>query len=276
MSGLEPGIYANISMDAYQADPARGRSGLVDVLTSVKHYEHKRDNPKPATPAMRKGTYGHLAILEPVEWAKCERAIEGDGRTKAIKEARAEQAERVEAAGGFVIDCGEYDDAEGMAHAVLGHPVAAHLLLRSVREQVHVWDDEVTGIRCRVRPDALRADIRTIVDLKTTGVGLDDESLARLIYNSMHHMQAAMYLDGVTATGVGVDAFAFIFVESSAPYDVRVVQLDNDAIEIGRRAYQKALERVKFHSERPDAWRGISDEITTITLPRWAWSKESA
>ena len=91
-----------------------------------------------------------------------------------------------------------------------------------------------------------------------------------------YHMQAAWYLDLWRDLGADVEAFAFIVQEKTPPYLVEVVELDEDALDLGRRRNARALE-IYRDCRASGVWPGYSgrdDQSTTVDLPPWAYRDE--
>lgn len=163
------------------------------------------------------------------------------------------------------------DDAEriaGMVRAVMAHPVAGPLVRHGKPEVTARWKDPGTGIECKARADLYAPGLRTIVDLKSCA-DASPEEFAKSVARFTYHWQAAMYLDGFSRAGADVDTFAFIAVEKSAPYLVAVYTLDEGALVIGGRRIARSLDTLSRCIASGD-WPGISDRITTLSLPRWA------
>ena len=94
-------------------------------------------------------------------------------------------------------------------------------------------------------------------------------AISRSAANFGYDMQAAWYMDAVTALGLADDpAFLFIFQEKTAPYLVTVCELDGEAIARGRRRNDRALE-VFAECTATDTWPSYTADVELITLPRW-------
>lgn len=168
-----------------------------------------------------------------------------------------------------------WDQLHSMANAVHSHPAAGALLTGcpGEAEKSVYWNDAITGVLCRCRPDWWRDD-NVIVDLKTTE-DASPEGFAKSMANYRYDVQAAYYLDGVQqATGKRPKAFVFIAVEKKPPYGVGVYVLDSDSLELGRAQYQHDL-RIYAECVRTGEWPGYGDKIQTISLPAWHANKNA-
>lgn len=177
--------------------------------------------------------------------------------------------------GRIVLTPETWDQLHAMANAVHSHPAAGALLTGcpGEAEKSVYWNDAITGVLCRCRPDWWRDD-NVIVDLKTTE-DASPEGFAKSMANYRYDVQAAYYLDGVQqATGKRPKAFVFIAVEKKPPYGVGVYVLDSDSLELGRAQYQNDL-RIYAECVRTGEWPGYGDKIQTISLPAWHANKNA-
>jgi hypothetical protein len=138
-------------------------------------------------------------------------------------------------------------------------------------EQTLIWQDSWTGVWCKAMLDWSRAmdtGGRVVADYKTCN-DASDEAVGKAIARWGYHLQAAWYLDGVGAVGGG-GRIAFVFQEKTEPYAVNVVDLDEEALAIGRARARRAREIYRDCVESGQ-WPGYhKGAITRISLPRWA------
>jgi len=230
------------------------------------HVRYEMDHPTEPTDAMRLGAAVHTCVLEPHLFGRLYlRGIAGDGRTKAVKDAR--EALAAEHPGATVLKPDDYATCLAIREAIAAHPHTAHLL-DGEREFSAAWVDSATGVYCRGRFDALARGLGAITDLKTTA----DASPFRFpatIYQYGYHIQAAMYLRGAKTLGVDADSFAIVAVEKTPPYAVAVYQLAGAAIYDGERELAPLLERWA-ECEASGIWPGYPTEVVQLDLPTWA------
>ncbi|ASY62476.1 Exodeoxyribonuclease VIII [Sinorhizobium sojae CCBAU 05684] len=123
------------------------------------------------------------------------------------------------------------------------------------------------------RPDVVPNDSGDFVDLKTAA-SVDDESLSKAIYSHGYHVQAGL-LRMIVRDVLGPDAFTsftFVFVEKAPPYDVRVLQLKDEDIDLGERQARKAIaivERCLKVNHWP-GYDGFDREFGWVEMPSWA------
>jgi hypothetical protein len=275
-------IMQNQSAKDYHAAPGASASRLKLLKRSAAHMKYAMDNPQEPTPAMIIGSATHSAILEPdlfvKEWG---RIPEGDGRSKAVKEAKAELI--VQYGAGQILKPDVYDNILAMRDSVFGNALALDLLDDADTETSHYWNEYVgdslsngRDVKCKARIDALpREDSlwsNCVVDIKTITDGSAKE-FQRSVYNFSYHIQAQHYM---TAAERG--RFIFIVVERDAPHCVAIYELDDDALKLGYedREFllgQWALCEAEEAAGGPDAWPGFPIEIQELSLPGWAYTR---
>jgi hypothetical protein len=259
-----------MSIADYHSHAAISKSGLDLIHRSPAHYIECKLHPPEPSPSMIIGQAAHDSILQP-ELFHDNFAItpDLDRRTKAGKEAF--ELFCLQSHGKTVLTREQAEIVSSVTQSVYAHPSASKLLSDGHPELSYFWTDEKTGVPCRARPDFLR-EHHIIVDVKTT----QDASLTafmKSVANYRYHVQAAFYLDGVTAvTGEHYDTFVMIAVETKAPYAVACYVLDSEAIAHGRREYAKDL-AVYAECLKTSNFPAYGDDLKEITLPGWAWTE---
>jgi hypothetical protein len=288
----------------YHASPYASASRLKLLKRSPAHMKHQMENPEPPTPQMIIGSATHSAILEPdlfvKEWG---RLPEGDGRSKAVKDAKLElltqfgaEAFRYLPAKDYILKPDVYDNILAMRDSVLGNELAADLLDGAATEVSHYWTERRTQSRigavgpaatkqqsektfhveCKARIDALpREGSRwgnCVVDIKTTADASARE-FQRSVHNFGYHLQAAHYLSAAERLRL-----IFVVVERDAPHCVAIYELDEDALELGREERdsllgQWALCEAEEAAGGLDAWPGFPVEVQELSLPGWAYTR---
>ena len=269
------------SAEDYHAAPGASASRLKQLKRSPAHMRWAIDNPQKPTQAMIVGSATHSAILEPdlfvKEWG---RIPEGDGRSKAVKEAKA--ALIVQHGADHILKPDVYDNILAMRDSVLGNALSLDLLDGADTETSHYWTEN--GVDCKARVDAIPPEDsqwgNCIVDIKTTANGSPDE-FRRTVGNFSYHIQAAHYLSGVLLDGppaLRMNRFIFIVVERDAPHCVAIYELDEDALELGRQEREFLLGqwascKAEEAAGGPDAWPGFPVEVQELALPGWAYTQ---
>lgn len=255
----------------YHADPAISKSDLDLINRSPAYYRYVKENPKEQTSAMLLGSVFHKLVLEPetfaAEYAVCPAV---DRRTKAGREVYQSFVDDLQE-GIEVITDDIYQTAQAMAESVKNHPIAARLLQGGQAETSYFWEEN--GVECKCRPDYLRTDIKSIIDLKSTQ-NASPESFVKSAYDYRYHVQAAWYLRGLKACGVDAENFIFIAVEKEAPYTVCVYTADDLMIKLGNSEADENLDTF-CKCMRSDNWFGYEETpiIHSLSLPDWVARK---
>ena len=256
------GIFFDLAEDVYRAAPGVNISALKKMSMSPAHYRAGIEEEKPEpTPAQVFGTMLHRAALEP--WRLAEsfalkpEAI--DYRTKDGKAWREAQTLPV-------LDAKQFKAVNGCADSVASHPIAQSILLNAKKEVSVFKRHEPTGLLLKGRMDILATDTEgntVIADVKTTQEA-SPAGFPREMAKWGYDQQAAFYTDLM-----GASFFMFLAVEKEAPYAVGLYNLDAESIQIGREKNERNLAKLKLCQDLND-WPAYPQEITTISLPRWA------
>jgi hypothetical protein len=99
-------------------------------------------------------------------------------------------------------------------------------------------------------------------------VNADPREFGKTAHNFGYHQSAAHYIDGVKAATGEELPFRFVLVEKTAPYLVSVVELDIEAVQIGRQLNDRA-KRIYRECTASGNWPGYPG-ADLISLPMWA------
>ena len=246
-------------------------STLKSILKSPRHYQHALATPRKDTPALAMGRAVHCAVLEPDELL-LRYAVRPDGIDRRTKAGKEEWAAFVAAnEGKDVLDADDYRRALAIRDAVRSHPVAAGLVTGAgENEQSIVWTRD--GIDCKGRLD--RVTPSAIVDLKTAR-DIDARAFGRTAAAYAYHAQLAWYQDGwERVTGSRLPC-VIVAVESDAPHDVAVIDVDDDALEAGREDVARAL-AVLSECRASGEWPGRYPARVGLQLPAYLFADEGA
>jgi len=253
-----PGIYPGITNRDYHADPALGSTSLKTLATKTPaHYQHDKKHPK-SSAAFTLGTAAHSLILEDDTDGIV--MVDADSwLTKAAKEAKAEAL----ADGKQPLLTKEWLQVLAMRDAVMDHPVAGKLFTGHKAEQSVFWDEEGQTYKCR--PDAWKPGL--LIDLKTCA-SADPNEFGKVAHSFGYHQSAAHYIDGVKAATGEELPFRFVLVEKTDPYLVSVVELDWEAVNIGRALNERA-KRIYQECVESNTWPGYPAS-EPVSLPMYA------
>lgn len=256
--GQQPGVYSGISNADYHRDPALGSTSLKTLATKTPaHYQYDKHHPK-FSDAFTLGTAAHSLILEGDTSSIV--VVDADNwMSKAAKEAKSAAL----AEGKQPLLTKEMAQVWAMHDAVMEHPEAWKLFNGHRAEQSVFWQEDGLTLKCR--PDAWKPG--QLVDLKTT-VNADPREFGKTAHNFGYHQSAAHYIDGVKAATGEELPFTFVLVEKTAPYLVSVVELDWEAIDLGRALNDRA-KRIYRECTENGNWPGYP-AAEPIELPTFA------
>lgn len=235
---------------AWPRTPAHFKAKFIDKVVSEE-----------TTPAMELGTLTHRVILEP---ESCENAfhVKPEGMKFSNKEGIAwRDAHQYRS----IITAEQAAAMRGMRESVLAHPIARKFIERSLLEQ-NVFSDD-GGIRLKARLDMLPDSGNSLADLKTCE-SADDLGFSKSIDSYAYHYQAAFYLDVCKLAGRDFSQWIFIAVEKEPPFLCVVYNLDQLAIEYGRRLYRRDLQ-VYRNCLESGIWPGYPADLSEISLPQY-------
>jgi hypothetical protein len=266
----EAGLYDGIPDDEYHRSHALSSSGARKLLppSCPALYKWERDNGQPPKAVWDFGRAAHAHILG--VGAPVVRVDAEDWRSKAAREAR----DAAYADGRTPVLEREWRQVLGMADAIRAHPIASALLDpdHGRPEVSGFWEDAQHDIWRRIRLDWLPDSDggRLIVPDFKSCQSAEPRAIAKSVASFGYHVQEAFYRDGLEALQVAEDvAFVFIFTERAAPYLTTVVQLDLEALRIGRILTDRACQ-VFAECEATGDWPAYTGDVETVSLPAWA------
>jgi len=270
----KPGIYTMPERE-YHADPAPVPSLsrsiaklLIDASPAHAAAQHPRLNGSPPTgPAsgdddMDTGTAAHAMFLEGVD--KTVHVPFDTYATKAAKEFR----DQTRADGKIPLKTKQYDAAHRLVEVLEKFRHRTGLFTAGKPEQTLVWDEGDHWARCRIDwlPDDPAAPL---LDLKTTGGLATAEKWGRQCFEFGGDIQASMYPRGCEfVRGEPPDGLIFVVIETSAPFAIRVFNLDPVAIEVGS-AKAHAARTTWVQCMKLGQWPSYPLEPEWILPPAW-------
>lgn len=261
----EPGVY-DIPFDAYLRHPALSKSKMFNLLeTCPAQFLYDLEHPQPPKKEYDFGTAAHKLLLG----VGAEIAVIDADNYRDKGAARDRDFARED--GMVPLLAKDYAKALAMVEVVRRHPIAGRLFIEGKPEQSLFWTDPESGVQMRARLDWLgeKRDSRLmLVDFKTAKA-VDLASIEKAIFDYGYHMQRAQYVNGAIALGLGDDDtdLAFVFQSKTPPYLVRVVQLEMNAIRLGRARIRKAI-AIYLECLESGHWYGY-DETSYAALPAY-------
>jgi hypothetical protein len=286
----EAGVYRNVPIEAYHRDTGLfdgfsiSSSGLRQVLDRPSLYwgfSPYNDQPfdQVQKDALEFGKAAHMLLLGGADFA--ERYVlrpatyPGDkgeekpwsAQSNWCKAWLKKQAE----AGKVVITETEINHIRHMADA-LKHKEPIRLGLMNGRIERSLFTKH-GNIWLKARPDVVPNDSGDFVDLKTAA-SVDNDSLSKAVFNNGYFVQAGL-LRMIVRDVLGADAFSsftFVFVEKAPPYDVRIMQLKDEDIDLGEQMARRAIATVEECLKRGEwpGYDGFADDISFVEMPSWA------
>jgi len=263
----EPGIYEGQPEAEYRSEewnklPSWSTVGRC-VTASPMHALHAFNGSVTETPAMRRGTAIHCALLEPECYAaRYVDAPTSSSRSKAGKEERAEMA----AAGLIAIEPDERALVEACRDAALRVLDAEVPSWSMAMREVGVVSDHY-GVRGKARLD-IASPGEFVIDPKTT-FDLSPSAIERACYNRGYAGQVCSYrsmLDAEASTDT--PRVGLLWICTTAPHFAALTWLSAEYIERGDKMASKAW-AMWAEARASDEWAPptIPSEINP---PRWA------
>lgn len=285
----KPGTYANVPIETYHGDTklldgfSISSSGIrqVDDRPSA-YWIHSPYNPKrvekKASEALNFGKAAHHLLLGEAGFAE-HFAIRPDtypdrktGEPKPwnmnADHCKAWVAEQY-AAGRIVLSNADIDVIRAMRDSLAAHPIVrAGALNGRVERSMFA---KVGGIWLRARPDVIPQHDGAFVDLKTSAA-VDDDSLARTIFDRGYHVQGAVVRMVCRELKLPFESFVLAFLEKTAPFEVRFKEVQTQDLDLGERQARAAI-RIARECLRRNVWPGYDGfypSVLNIQLPEWA------
>jgi hypothetical protein len=258
-----PGWYSGIPIERYHSPgmcdgPAVSSSNLRTLWSKSEAHmyaewcEAPNYQPREATRAMILGAAAHHLFLgedgfnmkfiaQPENYrdSKTAELKKWNGNANVCKDwiADAEDAGRV------IVKPDEFKAIKGMAASLTSQPLVQDGLLSGLVECSGFVKDKATGLWLKVRPDVIPISGPDFVDLKTTA-DVTSHALQYTMRSFGYHQQGALIWEVCEALGLPFASFNLMFVETSAPFCARRVELTDKDLEDGRRINRVALKRI--------------------------------
>lgn len=261
-------IRGDIPIEVYHADRSCVSStGLKHLLRSPKHYLAYLEGESKVTAARALGTTIHTRVLEPSRFKQeYVMAPTSDRRTAEFKEFRLSNADK------RIVTPDEMVILEGIEYSISKHDLLHTNLWQGQKEQTIIWQDEETGLWCKIRPDCLcpQPSEGLCIDLKST---LDASKRAFMMdcVEYSYDFSAAMYLDGLQKRFCRDFDFVLAAVEKVPPFGVACYGVPEEMLARGKRNFRTALRTLKECLETNE-WPGYqpNGDYDVLDWPRWA------
>lgn len=186
-----------------------------------------------------------------------------DWRTKAAREWKDNMLE----AGKTILTPQDVGAIRHIAKQLAADPLVQSGILQGKVEHSLIWQDKVTGVWLKSRPDVIPSADGVLVDLKTT-TDASPESIVNAIKNHGYAMQGALAGMGMEATlGIKMEEFVLVWIEKAAPYAINISPVDSEWIYWARRQLRRSINTFAKCIET-NTWPGYGGEATAY-LPVW-------
>lgn len=262
-------MFVDMSNKQYHNTPAISASWLKLLSRSPRHLWHAYINPDRTpsvqTPAMALGSLTHTLVLEP-EKLDAEYVIVPEGIDRRSKDGKAFFLE-IEASGKTPVKEADFQHCQAMASALRANEGFQHLRTgKHENERTLFWDDDETGLACKMRPDTIvhpRADYPygVVTDVKTAADASPD-GFARSFFNLGYHIQAAHNAVGFMKAFDTEELPAFVFevVEKDEPYVTQCYTVPPEVMEYGLRVRDELL-AVAAECFESGEWPGYTQDV---------------
>lgn len=272
---LLPGIHEGIKEAIYRAaEPRMSPSVLVHGLESMLHLQSAIAGELEDETADKKlGTDFHCRLLEPARFkseyvAMPAFELDEDNKTndgekstsKATKYYRLKAAEFISLnEKRTIIDAADMSAIERMAKHIYSHKVAKWFHAAGGCEVAVVG--EIHGVPMKGKLDKLITKHMplTIVDVKKIRKA-DQRTVENACRDYGYPFKAAVYVDLVEQHMREKPAFVWVFVEDSPPYDVFVMQMDDESYQIAQAEVASVISQMK-HCTETGVWPGRCSEV---------------
>jgi exodeoxyribonuclease VIII len=235
-----PGIY-EMELDEYLSVRTHvSSSGLKQILRSPAHFLRYLNRKEESLPHLDLGAAVHCAILEPERFQR-EYVSLPVSRVDIFHEADL-QLILGEKQVRFLTET-QMQAVEGIVEQLERKPDILRMLQRGQAEKSLFWQDEETGIRCKIRPDMLVLP-EFMLELKTTF----DPSIPvfqRTCQMQLYHLAAAMYQAGVEQVTGYRPAYMFVVASRFPPYNVETYVPSRSILDKGNDLFRTALRKLK-------------------------------
>lgn len=275
-----PGILS-IDGDAYHRDPCPEpslSSSLAKVILAQSPLHAWTQSPRlnPEWEPTEKKTFdigraAHRAVLgKGGDYAAIPAEILASNGAASTKEAKA-FIEDCRARGVTPVKESEAARVEAMAAKLKPRLAEMRIDLDPARSEM-VGVALIDGIWCRCMVDNAPLMAREpIYDFKTCE-SADPDACRRSVVNYGYDVQAAHYRE-TWRSATGEDrAFRFIFQEKTAPFEVCVIELGRDTLDLASRKIARAREMWRMCLTRNE-WPGYPAGVHMIDLPAWEFQR---
>ena len=256
-----------MSHEEYNKIVALNYSGAKLLLRSPLHYKASLTEEKKDSPALLMGRLVHLMALQPEVYA--DRVVISPTVDRRTKDGKAvwEAFQALVKEGQECVSADVQDEVTRIANAARN--ALEDLKLTDWMTEKACVKTIKDGVYIKGRPDLIAKDANgdlVVVDLKTCQDA--GPAFGRDVANFKYHLQAAWYM-----RLTGAKKFYIVAQEKELPCANRVYTLDEATLAEGSRLMDEAIalyeQCITF-----DSWPSYTKEVTTLSIPKWAFSTQ--
>ena len=224
-------LHHDLDLTEYHARSELSAHNLMDVEVSPAYADYKKKNPQAPNDAMIMGTLIHEATEDPEAFhKKYAKGPDVKLNTKSGKE----QWEIFQEVSEDKIPLRHHQflTAEACSEAAWKHPEAKLFLENSVKEVSGFG--QVLRTPVKARPDLDCADFSTdLVDIKSRQLGKGSrDAWLKDFFNYKTYIQAGLQIEVWRQLDYEVSGYYYILIDTEPPYQVNVLPLDQEWIDI--------------------------------------------
>lgn len=235
---MQPGIYYDISNEAYHKDAAIGSTTIKAISVSPANLYF---NPFKGSKSAHKGTAIHAALLEP-DVFQTEFTLRPDITTRSSKEFKTLAAEFDSER---IIIGSEVETINRMVESsLLNVDFTDYVSARGHSEVSMFGRCPETGLNLKCRFDRLSDSHAYPLDVKSCR-DASQRGFSQAFGQYHYHVQAAFYLYVLKlVTGKDFNQFAFFAIENSPPYKNCMYYIGEESLELGRKTMFEAMHKL--------------------------------
>ncbi len=276
--------HVECTLDEYHAMPGWSNSQLNDLVPpegSPPLFDGRHVTgiyPRKVSKEMDVGSVAHILLSNPADATNLVAVIPRDAlNSQGNRTGSAWQAFKAEHADTrYLLKRAEYAPIKQMVANVYDCPAAKPLMESAIHYEFSLtWQDEETGLHLRARPDMICGHAGRVVvpDFKTTKA-LTPWEFTRDALKYGYHRQGAWYSEPVELFGYDVAGFVFITVDKSPAHEVRVYELPERALQLGREQNRANRRELARRLDQDDWSDPLGAEILVVDLPERAYSEQ--
>ena len=174
-----------------------------------------------------------------------------------------------EAAGRSLLTAEQVTRIGYMAENLAALPEAREALIGALTEVSMIWQDEITGLWVKSRPDCIPSNGVDFGDLKTFSPKGADILLAaqRAVTDHGYPVQMGMAVEGAERIfGMTATRCALIFIQTTEPYEPVPIMLDEETIHWGRVLFRSGLDKIA-HGLNTGEWPPRAKGFVNYSFP---------